>query len=1189
MQNVKCVVVGDGAVGKSCLLISYTTNAFPGEYIPTVFDNFSANVMMDGKPIQLGLWDTAGQEDYDRLRPLSYPQTDVFLVCFSICSPNSFSNIKSKWMAEIQHHAPGVPIVLVGTKSDLREDATIKTKLEARGLSMVTREQAVTLAKEIGAVCYMENSALSQQGVKATFEKAVQAAMNKPRARKKKSGSIFGRSKRKSTIEREQILPPTMPPAGKAPWTYVETSTFGEDWGKLLNDKETADVEFVCLADDTKFPAHKVVLWSASELFRSIFEEQQAPGFNFKKPAPVRKTKSPVAELFESLGVGAHNARHFDRQEVSVSDLPDLTTDELVALLPKLGPRKKLLKHLASLKAPPTYDQDNKDDNKEAGDAEDNDGVSPPAYDNNKEGKEASSDAIDLEDICAVQKLPDVIEVTTVCIDVSGSMQTPFENGRTRLEAVKQMFYGFRDQTSAFENGDRHRLGLISYDNRITVHTEPTDNFQVFEDVIDGMACRGSTAIYGAIVKACNLLEPMKAQPGIDLRVLILSDGQNNDRSVTAVQALQRCYDIGATCDCIIVGTSCDRDLLKIVSATEGRCFQITSLADGFETLESPSVVSLSERRDGKPKVSFQGRQVAYEEFQNLSQASMHRGAVVVDPHRGLSLKVEPIRSALERAHANKQLPKMANRIAKEWSNFVAEKTPFVAFAGGNNCAVTGAISHVKLLLVGQSNTPYAGGIFELLVEYPHQYPIKAPSVKFTTPIYHYAVNNDGKLCLPLLMDKWSPATTISTVLEEVAMLIFDSKTFDPTGDLSSRAWLSELLRVNPQEYNQNTIAQTKQHAMRSVDELVAEMTKINPQGFKDGCSVDLASLQQAADDEDSFDDDQDGAFNIAECGSVHDAINDGKINGMHSIDIVKSNGSPKTVITIEGVSSDSFGRVLEFLYKGIPSAPSRKNVKKMMKAARKFHCDELETVGRNILANQAELNPSIGTFLNDKSGAVAKDFFFQQLLLSDMGFQLTGDDQPFPAHQALVKVRTKKLDELITLAIGAVKGKDNNLPSVPIDLKSIPGATEAEFNAVIEFIYTDHCDIDECDPIALLRVAYSLGATRLVTLCELYITKWIDRNVINQIEKSEIDVCGILAVAEECKAAQLVAFCLHFISSNYGPMSRRPEFKSLSKANLDHVTNNQWPPLSYLNELDAYEKKIAAANKRPAESCSIM
>jgi len=191
MQNIKCVVVGDGAVGKTCLLISYTTNAFPGEYIPTVFDNYSANVMVDGKPINLGLWDTAGQEDYDRLRPLSYPQTDVFLVCFSVISNSSFENVKTKWVPEIQHHAPNVPILLVGTKSDLRKDDNTIKQLNSRQQSMVTIDSAQRMAKEIGAVNFLECSALTQEGLKQVFDEAIRAAMSKPNKPKGKKCNLL--------------------------------------------------------------------------------------------------------------------------------------------------------------------------------------------------------------------------------------------------------------------------------------------------------------------------------------------------------------------------------------------------------------------------------------------------------------------------------------------------------------------------------------------------------------------------------------------------------------------------------------------------------------------------------------------------------------------------------------------------------------------------------------------------------------------------------------------------------------------------------------------------------------------------------------------------------------------------------------------------------------------------------------
>ncbi|KAJ7085629.1 P-loop containing nucleoside triphosphate hydrolase protein [Mycena crocata] len=190
MRTIKCVVVGDGAVGKTCLLISYTINKFPGEYVPTVFDNYKIDVTMSGSPYTLGLFDTAGQEDYDRLRPLSYPETNVFLVCFSVTSPASFENVRAKWFPEVHHHCPGVPCLIVGTQVDLRDDKEVIERLAAGKKHWqqqpVTTEQGETLAREIGAVRYVECSALTQKGLKNVFDEAIVAAIEEPLVRGKR-------------------------------------------------------------------------------------------------------------------------------------------------------------------------------------------------------------------------------------------------------------------------------------------------------------------------------------------------------------------------------------------------------------------------------------------------------------------------------------------------------------------------------------------------------------------------------------------------------------------------------------------------------------------------------------------------------------------------------------------------------------------------------------------------------------------------------------------------------------------------------------------------------------------------------------------------------------------------------------------------------------------------------------------
>lgn len=158
--NMKIVVVGDGGCGKTCLLVSYSQGKFPEIYVPTVFENYVTNVCApNNKIIELALWDTAGQEEYDRLRPLSYPDVDLLLVCFALDNLTSLQNVKDNWFPEVNHFCPGVPVLLVGTKSDLPCD--------------FDPDLPIQLAMEINAVGYIQCSAKQMFNIKTVFNFAL--------------------------------------------------------------------------------------------------------------------------------------------------------------------------------------------------------------------------------------------------------------------------------------------------------------------------------------------------------------------------------------------------------------------------------------------------------------------------------------------------------------------------------------------------------------------------------------------------------------------------------------------------------------------------------------------------------------------------------------------------------------------------------------------------------------------------------------------------------------------------------------------------------------------------------------------------------------------------------------------------------------------------------------------------------
>nr|XP_020459389.1 rho-related GTP-binding protein RhoV [Monopterus albus] len=187
---ISCMLVGDGAVGKTSMIVSYTLNGYPTEYKQTGFDVFSGQVQVEGSPVKVQLLDTAGQEEFDEFRALSYAHMDVFLLCFSVVNPSSFHNITKKWIPEIRAYNPSSPIVVVGTQSDLLLDVNVLINLDKCNVKPVLSSRARSMVEKIRATDYIECSSLTQKNLKEAFDAAIFAAIkNKARKNKKRRSS----------------------------------------------------------------------------------------------------------------------------------------------------------------------------------------------------------------------------------------------------------------------------------------------------------------------------------------------------------------------------------------------------------------------------------------------------------------------------------------------------------------------------------------------------------------------------------------------------------------------------------------------------------------------------------------------------------------------------------------------------------------------------------------------------------------------------------------------------------------------------------------------------------------------------------------------------------------------------------------------------------------------------------------
>jgi len=170
---LKLVFVGDPCVGKTCLLYSYQKGTYHDNELchTSVLEGFTKSVVVNGSEYICLLWDTIGSNDFEKLRPLSYPKTDCFVICYALNNRSSLKNTQTKWIPEIRQHEPEVPFIIVGTKQDLRETS--------QAPDLITPEQVQTLHEtaESAACEFMECSAKDLPSIENVCRVAVRVTL----------------------------------------------------------------------------------------------------------------------------------------------------------------------------------------------------------------------------------------------------------------------------------------------------------------------------------------------------------------------------------------------------------------------------------------------------------------------------------------------------------------------------------------------------------------------------------------------------------------------------------------------------------------------------------------------------------------------------------------------------------------------------------------------------------------------------------------------------------------------------------------------------------------------------------------------------------------------------------------------------------------------------------------------------